>query len=67
MNLRHSSFCLQPSFSLPHENGKHTGNWQPCVESHITGIAEIEKLPGINFLATMSASKRTEVENSARR
>jgi hypothetical protein len=34
------------------------------VESHLTSIAEIEKLTGINFLATMSASKRAQLENS---
>jgi hypothetical protein len=40
------------------------GNWEPWIVSHITTIAEIEKLTGINFLATMSASKRAQVENA---
>jgi DNA/RNA endonuclease G (NUC1) len=49
---------------LPHDNAKHTGgSWEPWIVSHITTVGEIEKLTGINFLATMSASKRAQVEN----
>jgi endonuclease G, mitochondrial len=49
---------------LPHENGKHTGaNWAPWMVSHITTIAEIRKLTGIDFLSNVSAPKRAEVEN----
>lgn len=49
---------------LPHDNDKHNGDaWITYVTSHITTIAEIEKVTGINFLPNVSASKRAEMES----
>lgn len=49
---------------LPHDNAKHTGDaWVAYITEHITTIADIEKVTGINFLPGLSASKRTAMES----
>jgi endonuclease G, mitochondrial len=49
---------------LPHENGRHLGNaWVSYVTSHITTIAEIERVTGNNFLPKVTGSKRAEMAN----
>lgn len=48
---------------LPHDDAKHIGDdWVAYITEHITTIGEIERVTGVNFLPSLSTSKRAAME-----